>query len=40
MYQDFFATFKPTEEYEGYSLITLFKIAKKIRANMKWLYYL
>ena len=40
MYKDFFATFKPTEEYEGYQLVTLFKFARKIRADMQWLCYL
>jgi hypothetical protein len=38
-YHDFFEKFKPTEEFDGYQLKTLLRIAIKIDADMKWLHH-
>ena len=38
-YIDFFANFRPTDEFSGYQLKVLLKIARKIKADMSWLYH-
>jgi len=38
-YRGFFENFKPTEEFQGYQLKILLRIAKKINANMRWLHF-